>query len=180
MQNDRLVHYGIKGMKWGIRRYQNEDGTLTEAGKRRQEKQEENKQRKQERYAAQVAKRRSDTSGSRVYQKNMTISERNRYAKGRVKITGSKAKAGVTETAGLISTTAGRTLKAIMGTAISSVGTGALAATTASGMSAYTMGTLGLAAGGVAGAAIMGSALVVKTAATGYRYLQNLNAIRNA
>ena len=30
-----LVHYGIKGQKWGIRRYQNPDGSLTEEGKRR-------------------------------------------------------------------------------------------------------------------------------------------------
>lgn len=30
-----LVHYGIKGMKWGVRRYQNKDGSLTPAGKRR-------------------------------------------------------------------------------------------------------------------------------------------------
>lgn len=30
-----LVHHGIKGQKWGIRRYQNPDGTLTEAGKKR-------------------------------------------------------------------------------------------------------------------------------------------------
>lgn len=30
-----LYHQGIKGMKWGIRRYQNEDGSLTEAGKER-------------------------------------------------------------------------------------------------------------------------------------------------
>lgn len=30
-----LYHSGIKGMKWGVRRFQNEDGTLTEAGKAR-------------------------------------------------------------------------------------------------------------------------------------------------
>lgn len=28
-------HYGVKGMRWGVRRYQNKDGSLTEAGKRR-------------------------------------------------------------------------------------------------------------------------------------------------
>lgn len=33
--NDYLYHHGTKGMKWGHRRYQNKDGTLTEAGKRR-------------------------------------------------------------------------------------------------------------------------------------------------
>ena len=33
--NDYLMHYGVKGMKWGVRRYQNEDGTLTNAGKER-------------------------------------------------------------------------------------------------------------------------------------------------
>lgn len=30
-----LYHYGIPGMRWGHRRFQNKDGTLTEAGKRR-------------------------------------------------------------------------------------------------------------------------------------------------
>ena len=33
--SDELCHYGIRGMRWGIRRYQNPDGTLTEAGRKR-------------------------------------------------------------------------------------------------------------------------------------------------
>lgn len=32
---DYLAHHGILGMKWGVRRYQNSDGTLTAAGKKR-------------------------------------------------------------------------------------------------------------------------------------------------
>lgn len=35
MSNGELYHSGIKGQKWGVRRYQNPDGTLTEAGKKR-------------------------------------------------------------------------------------------------------------------------------------------------
>ena len=34
MENE-LYHWGVKGMKWGVRRYQNKDGSLTDAGQKR-------------------------------------------------------------------------------------------------------------------------------------------------
>jgi len=35
MNKTYLVHHGIKGQRWGIRRYQNEDGSLTPAGRKK-------------------------------------------------------------------------------------------------------------------------------------------------
>lgn len=32
-KNDYLSHHGILGQRWGIRRYQNKDGSLTEEGR---------------------------------------------------------------------------------------------------------------------------------------------------
>lgn len=37
--NNYLMHFGVKGMKWGVRRYQNKDGSLTPAGKKKVSKQ---------------------------------------------------------------------------------------------------------------------------------------------
>lgn len=35
MNNNYIIHWGIKGQRWGIRRYRNKDGSLTPAGERR-------------------------------------------------------------------------------------------------------------------------------------------------
>ena len=35
---NELYHYGIKGQKWGVRRFQNKDGSLTAAGRKRHNK----------------------------------------------------------------------------------------------------------------------------------------------
>lgn len=68
MENTELTHWGVKGMRWGVRRYQNKDGTLTSAGKKRYDKEMEklkreervlkNKQRTQAKFDKLESKRR--------------------------------------------------------------------------------------------------------------------------
>lgn len=56
-----LVHHGIIGQKWGVRRYQNADGSLTEAGKNR---------RNQSVYTAKDLSKKYDLLDNRMYNDN--------------------------------------------------------------------------------------------------------------
>ena len=56
MNNAELFHTGVKGMKWGVRRYQNKDGSLTPLGKKR--------------YAKELAK--LEAEKKRIHQQELT------------------------------------------------------------------------------------------------------------
>ena len=71
-----LYHHGIKGQKWGVRRFQNKDGTYTEAGKRRMAKDLQKRLNKAEARTAQLyagtnAQREATRHAAKEYEKAM-------------------------------------------------------------------------------------------------------------
>lgn len=52
-----ISHHGILGMKWGVRRYQNEDGSYTEAGAKRYARQQERSERREMKRAIRETKK---------------------------------------------------------------------------------------------------------------------------
>lgn len=73
--NKELKHFGIKGMKWGRRRYQNKDGSLTEAGRKRYgDSNSEPKKETEEEYRSRRAKTLKSTDAKELYKNRDTLS----------------------------------------------------------------------------------------------------------
>ena len=69
--NGELYHYGVKGMKWGIRRYQNKDGSLTPAGKKHAERTDDARKKTiAKKVAAAVVMTATVTAAAALYRKN--------------------------------------------------------------------------------------------------------------
>lgn len=176
-----LYHYGIKGQRWGIRRFQNKDGSNTRAGR---------KQRKNSllmdayKIKLDAQKKRSQklSSGDEAHLKKITDKERLAYARGRVKTMGGKANAIASETSNFGKRTALTALKGLGATLTSAGALGAYGLLTPGSFMASStlMSALGgLAVGGVPVLALSLGTLGAKTIARGSRYVKNMNAIRN-
>lgn len=73
MDNNELMHHGVKGMKWGVRRYQKKDGSLTTLGRYKQYK--TNKQRKKNLEKAREAKAAKKKAATQPVQKKKSVKE---------------------------------------------------------------------------------------------------------
>lgn len=80
MPDGELYHYGIKNMKWGVRRYQNKDGSLTPAGIKRYNKE---VQKLKDREASIKAREKAKTYQDKLDKKKSELDEREAALKGK-------------------------------------------------------------------------------------------------
>ncbi len=71
MDNNYLTHYGIKGQKWGVRRFENSDGTLTDRGKRHYKKKDEKFIKKKSDKIYKTALKKSEKEMTRFVKKDL-------------------------------------------------------------------------------------------------------------
>lgn len=88
-----LAHHGVLGMKWGVHRYRNQDGTITEAGKRRAEKDAARADRKQKRIDRRTIRKAFNTATIADYKLNRYAGKYLKYANKYSKTDNEKRKA---------------------------------------------------------------------------------------
>ena len=96
--SEYLAHYGVRGQRWGIRRYQNPDGSLTDAGQKRYDKNTRRIQKaklKSDKFKAKSANRKlraniyknkRDRIKGRHFQTDISIARANRYDRKRARM----------------------------------------------------------------------------------------------
>ena len=116
---NELYHYGVKGMKWGVRRYQNYDGSYTKAGMKRFNKSLETYEKADARYKAakksgtskteitnsrlarQQAKRKLNKDYKHLSQDKLADKGKEQYSKGKRITTSSKITSVLAEVGGI-------------------------------------------------------------------------------
>lgn len=100
-KTDELYHHGVLGMKWGVRRYQNKDGSLTSLGKKKQKQRNESDDEKE---VNRLRKKKSYELSNAELKK---INERRRLESEYVRLHPNTIKKGVTIVAATAATLGG-------------------------------------------------------------------------